>query len=346
MKKWPISLIILPFLTLPVRAMDYTAPTPPEDALELMPPSVSNFGADLMKVLMNGASDLQPWLTACIGLCVGVIATVMLVSLVKQIPGKGNSVAEFVGLLAISALLLENTQSMIALASKTVAELSQYGKLLLPVMAMAMASQGQVTSSAGLYAGTALFNALLSDGIAKLLVPLIYIFLVLAVAAGATGQPMLMSLKNMTQSLVTWCLKTLLTVFTAYITITGAVSGSTDAVTMKATRLTISGMIPVVGSILADASEAVIVGAGVMKNAAGLYGMIALIAILVSPFFRMGVLYLLLKLTAALCGIFEVKPLNELIKSFATAMGLLLAMAGAVCVMLLISTACFMKGVS
>lgn len=346
MKRWAIFLLTIPFLAVPVRATEYTAPVPPEDALELMPPSVSNFGADLMKVLLAGISDLQPWFSACATLCVGVFAAVMLVSLVSQLPGKKNSVVTLVGILVTSGLLLQNTHSMITLARDTVTELSQYGKLLLPVMAMAMASQGQVTSSAGLYAGTAVFNALLSQGIVKLLIPMVYMFLVLAVAAAATQQQMLENLKDMAQGLVTWCLKILLSVFTAYMTVTGVVSGSTDAVTMKATRLTISGMIPVVGSILADASEAVIVGAGVMKNAAGLYGMIALVAILVTPFFRMGVLYLLLKLTAALCGIFEGKALIQVVRSFASAMGLLLAMAGAVCMMLLISTACFMKGVS
>ncbi|MBE6974610.1 MAG: hypothetical protein E7436_03870 [Ruminococcaceae bacterium] len=107
-----------------------------------------------------------------------------------------------------------------------------------------------------------------------------------------------------------------------------------------------SGAVPVVGGILSDASEAVLVGAGVMKNAVGIYGTVALIALWIAPFLRIGIQYLLLKLTAALCAVVDSKAINDLVTSFSGAMGLLLAMTGSVCVLLLISMVCFMKGVS
>ena len=99
-----------------------------------------------------------------------------------------------------------------------------------------------------------------------------------------------------------------------------------------------------VGGSLSDASEAVILGAGVMKNAAGIYGLLVVIAIWITPFLQLGVQYLLLKLTAALCSVFGVKEASGLIDDFSTAMGLLLAMTGAVSFLMLISTICFMKG--
>ena len=70
-----------------------------------------------------------------------------------------------------------------------------------------------------------------------------------------------------------------------------------------------------------------------------------LLAVFLSPFLKIGVHYLILKLTAAVCGIFGEKGLTELIGDFSTAMGLLLAMTGSECLLLLISTVCFLKGV-
>ena len=134
-------------------------------------------------------------------------------------------------------------------------------------------------------------------------------------------------------------------IFTGYITITGVVSGSADQAALKAAKLTISGAVPVVGGILSDASEAVLVSAGVVKNAVGVYGLLAIAAIAMGPFLRIGVQYLLLKMTAAVCGVFGNKRTTELVGDFASAMGLLLAMTGAVCLILLISMVCFMKGV-
>ena len=115
---------------------------------------------------------------------------------------------------------------------------------------------------------------------------------------------------------------------------------------MKAAKLSISGMVPVVGGILSDASEAVIVGAGVMKSGIGIYGMVTFCAILVTPFLTIGVQYLMLKMTSALCSGFDLKKPSQLIENFSSAMGLLLGITGAVSILLMISTVCFMKGAS
>jgi len=144
---------------------------------------------------------------------------------------------------------------------------------------------------------------------------------------------------------MTWCLKTILYVFTGYIGITGVISGTTDAATLKVAKMTISGAVPVVGGILSDASEAVLVSAGLVKNAAGIYGMLAVAAVWIRPFVKIGAHYLLLKGTAGFCGIFGSKKTTDLISDFSSAMGLLLGMTGSVCLMLVISTACYMKGV-
>jgi stage III sporulation protein AE len=127
-------------------------------------------------------------------------------------------------------------------------------------------------------------------------------------------------------------------------TITGVVSGTADASALKATKLTISGMVPVVGNILADASDAVLTSAAVLKSAAGVYGLIAFAAIWIAPFLRLGLQYLLLKATGALCCSFGGKRIGNLVSDFSAAMGLLLAMTGTMCMLLLISCICMMKG--
>lgn len=345
MRKLIFFACVLALLILPVSAMDYTAPEAPEDAQELMPVESESFGKDLWKVIISAVSKLQPEIAQAAKICLSLVAVVMLVSLLRTLPGNSAHIVEFVGTLAIAGLLLQRTNSMIHLAAETVTELSEYGKLLLPVMTAAMAAQGGTTASAALYAGTAAFDALLSRGIAKLLIPMVYMFLALAAANSATGEEMLKKLRDFIKWLVTWCLKMILYIFTGYMGITGVVSGTADAATVKAAKLTMSGMIPVVGGILSDASEAVIVSAGVMKSAVGVYGMVAVAAIWISPFLKIGVQYLLLKLTAALCEVFGIKRITDLIQAFSTAMGLLLGMTGAVCILLLISTVCFMKGV-
>ena len=140
-------------------------------------------------------------------------------------------------------------------------------------------------------------------------------------------------------------MKIVLYVFTGYLGITGVVSGAADAAAIKATKITISGAVPLVGGILSDASETILVTAGAMKSAVGVYGMLAFIAVWISPFLRIGIQYLLLKATCGICDVFGNKSANSLIRDFTTGMGVLLAATGTVCLLLLISTFCMMKGI-
>lgn len=340
-----ITLFLILFLAVPVSAEEITTPEVPQSGAELMPRRAESFGEGLLEILQDAMGSIRPDLAEACGVCLSILVVVILISILQNFPGSSEKITDFVGAVGISSVLLQSTNSLVNLGTETITELSEYGKLLLPVMTSAMAAQGGVTGSAALYAGTAIFDSVLCSLITKLLVPMIYIFLALAVANSSVGEDLLKKMAAFVKWLMTWCLKTVLYVFTGYIGITGVVSGTTDAAALKAAKLTISGVVPVVGGILADASEAVLVSAGVVKNSAGIYGIFAILAVFIGPFLRIGSHYLLLKVTAAVFGVFGSKRCTELISDFSAAMGLLLAMAGSVCLLLLISTVCFLKGV-
>ena len=345
MTKFMLTLLLIFSLATPASALEITAPEVPKSGEEYMPEKTDSFGDGFFELLQSVLLHLHPDLAEASQVCLSVAAAVMIVSVLRTFSGGIKMAADMEGTTAIAAVLLLNTNSMIRLGAETVAELSEYGKLLYPVMAAAMAAQGGVTASAALYTGTAIFDAVLSSLISNLMVPMVYLFLALAAANSAAGEDLLKKMRDLLKNAMSWCLKTVLTVFTTYMSITGVVSGTTDAAALKATKVTISSVVPVVGGILSDASEAVLVSAGALKNTAGIYGILAVLAVFLEPFLRIGSHYLILKATAAVCGIFGSKEMTGLIEDFSTAMGLLLAMTGSVCLLLLISTVCFMKGV-
>lgn len=345
MRKILIALLLTALFVMPVSAAEITAPTVPDSGKIYMPRDTDNLLEGILEILRTALLNLRPDLREASKTCLGVIAAVMIVSVVRTLPGTTQKVCDLSGTVAVAGILLSSANTMVNLASQTIQEISEYGKLLLPVMTTAMAAQGCVTSSTALYTVTAIFDTVLSAAISNILTPMIYIFLALAAANSAVGEEMLKKIRDMVKGFLTWVLKTLLYIFTGFIGITGVVSGSTDAAALKAAKLTISGVVPVVGGILSDASEAVLVGAGTVKNAAGLYGLFAILALWIGPFIKIGSHYLLLKATGAVCAVFGGKQTTDLIGDFSSAMGLLLGMTGAVCLMLMISTVCFMKGV-
>lgn len=345
MKHVILAIMLIYALAMPVSATELTAPEVPEAGAELMPEKAETFGEGLLQILQDVLPLVRPDLAEACRISLAVIAAVMMVSILQSFSGTVKTIAELAGAVTIATVLLLNANSLIRLGAETVVEMSEYDKLLLPVMTAAMAAQGGITTSTALYTGTAVFNAFLTGLISKLLVPMVYLFLALAAANSAVGEEMLKNMRDFLKGTMSWCLKTILTVFTTYMGITGVVSGTTDAATLKATKVTISSVVPMVGGILSDASEAVLVSAGLAKNAAGIYGILAILAIFVEPFLKIGIHYLLLKLTASICSVFGSKRMSDLIGDFSTAMGLLLAMTGSICLMLLISTVCFLKGV-
>lgn len=345
MKKALIIVMLLTLLTSPVYALEITAPTVPKYAEKFMPSDQKNFGEGLLEVVRDVLLHLRPDLKEAASVCFRIAIIAISASLLNSFPDAPEKTINLVGSIGIAFSLLGPTDSLINLASATIVEISEYGKLLLPVMTATMAGQGSINTSAALYAGTALFDALLTSIIGKVLVPLVYLFILLTVASSAVGEEILKKICGSVKSGIVWSLKTILYIYTGYMGITGVISGTTDASALKAAKLTISSAVPVVGGILSDASEAVLVSAGLVKNAAGIYGLFAILAMWLGPFLQIGSHYLLLKATGAACAPFATKSITDLIGGFSAALGLLLAMTGAICLILFISLACFLKGV-
>ena len=345
MKKCLLILMLLMFLVYPVSAMEFTAPVVPESAEQYMPNSQETFAQGLWYIMKNAISALRPEIGKAFGVCLSLIVTVLLISILSNFSERESGSIRLTGAVMIGVLLLQPVNTLIQLGANTVTELSNYGKLLLPVMTAAVAAQGGTTSSAALYTGTVFFDSLLTSIISRVIVPAIYIYLCLSVTNSAVDQDMLKKVKDSVKWGMTWCLKTILYIFTGYLTITRVVSGVVDASALKAAKLTISGVVPVVGGILSDATETILLSASVMKSTAGIYGIFAVLAVCVSPFLQIGLQYLLLKLSCGVCNIFGYKPAVALLGDFTGAMGLVLAMTGTVCILLLVSLVCFMKGI-
>ena len=346
MRQMMILAAVLIALSIPVQGMEFTAPPAPSQVAQAVPEKADSFGEGLWNVLTYAMQRWNPSLHEAMGVCLRTAAMVLLCGIVRQIaPSMSGRTMELAETVGVSMALLEPSASLIQLGVQTVQELSEYGKLLFPVMTGALAAQGGITSSTALYTGTALFDSLISTGICKLIVPMIYLYLALSIANAALQIDLLGSMKAFLRWAMVWSLKLGLYLFTGYMAVTGVVSGSTDTAALKAAKITISGAVPVIGGILSDASEAVLVGAGVMRSAAGVNGVLTILALFAGPFIRLGVQYLLLKGLGALCGSLSPNASAKLVGDFSGVMGILLAMVSTQSVLLLISTVCFMKGV-
>ena len=119
-------------------------------------------------------------------------------------------------------------------------------------------------------------------------------------------------------------------------------SNDSISAAVKAAKLTISSTVPVVGSMIADASETLLVSAGLIRSGVGIFGMLGVLAVSIGPFLETGLGYLTMKCTAALSASVGEKQLSSLISALAGAMGLITALTGVCTVLVLISCVAFM----
>lgn len=320
----------------------------PEEAEVLMPEISPSEQGDLWEsiktVFFNAIGNTGQSLKSGLRLCAVLLGITTLCAIVElSAVGKYAGVITVAGALGICAAIVGTMQTMVSLAVGTVQDISAYSACFMPVMASVAAMSGCVTASTALYAGTVLFVELLLQLISKLLVPAVFLYLAISTAEAALSSDMLSELREFIGWLISKSLRILLYLFLAYMSATSVISGAADAAALKATKAAVSGMIPVVGGIISDASETLLASASILKSSIGIFGMVAVVATCLLPFLRVGIQYLLLKVTAAISGTVGLQSHIKLLKHCADAMGYLLAMCGTSALLLLISSVCFMK---
>jgi stage III sporulation protein AE len=225
----------------------------------------------------------------------------------------------------------------VGLGATTIQQLSTFSKALLPTLAAATAAAGAVSTATFQQVTTVFFAELLLSLIEDLLLPLVYLYIGTLTAAGCLPGSRLQGIAEGLKKVITWILTTTLLIFTVYLSAARVISGAVDSTAVKVTKAAISGVVPVVGGIIADASETVLAGAGLLKNTIGVFGMLAILAVCAYPFLQLGIQYLLYKLTAFLAGAVGTPGLCKLIDGLGGAFGLVLGMTGACALLLLVS---------
>ena len=241
------------------------------------------------------------------------------------------------GVLAITLVAAGDFRRMMGLGVETMSQLEVFSKALLPTLSAAVAAGGGYITAGARQVATVFFTDLLISLIRQVLLPLLYACIAAAAADAVVPGHSLQKIGQGLRKCVAWALTALMLVFTGFLSVTGAATSAADALSTQLTRTAIATAVPVVGSIISDAAGTVLAGAGMLKGAIGVFGLLAVLAICLTPFITMAVQYLLYKLAAFLAGTVTQEPLADLIDALGSAFGLMLGMTGSCALALLIS---------
>ena len=243
-------------------------------------------------------------------------------------------------------LLAGNVDSLVSQTLETIYRLSDYSRTALPVTFTAAAAGGAVSSSAVRYAAACLAMDVMMSLSQKAVIPLVYDALALGLANILFPNPILSAMEALSK----WAAKTIMTwaalAFTAYLSLSSVVSTSVDAAAIKAMRSVVSGVLPVVGGMLSDASAAVLSAASVIRSCTGALGLIAVCAVCAGPLALLCVKRFLFKAVAAAAEAVQNPRLQKLFSCVGSAAGMLMGLLGCNAMMLFLSFTAAMKAVS
>ena len=250
------------------------------------------------------------------------------------------------GALAVTVAAVSDMNALLGLGSAAVERMTAFSTVLLPVVAGATAATGAIAGAAARQVAAAGFSALLMNLVQRVLVPLVYAYVAASVAWAAVGNPGLRQMAGWLKWVASTILVVVMMVFVGYLSMSGVVSGSVDAMSMKVAKFAISGAIPVVGGILSDASETILASAGILRSSVGVFGMVTILGICLIPVLQLLVHYLLYKLVAALAATMGQSRVCGLVEQIGGAFGLIMGMTGACALLLLVSLVSSVSAVS
>lgn len=341
--------VFLVVLTVPVRAADV-----PKELIKALPDqaepllreadssNAEGFAAGIGGILQYAGREVGTIFRQRIRGASSVLLVVVLCGAVDGFyqgagSAKVTSFLPMAGALSVTMLTVGGLDSLIGLGAKTIGDLSDFSRVLLPALAAASAASGSVSAAAVQQVTTVFFADLLMGLINGLLVPLVYLYVGALTAAACLPGNRLGAIAEALKKLITWMLMGFVLAFTVYLSMVRVIAGSADSAAVKVTKAAISGAVPVVGSILSEAAETVLAGAGMLKNTIGIFGMLAILASCAQPFLQLGVQYLLYKGAAFLAAAIGAPSLCKLIDGLGGAFGLVLGMTGSCALLLLIS---------
>ncbi|MDD6991078.1 MAG: hypothetical protein PUI48_04545 [Oscillospiraceae bacterium] len=239
-------------------------------------------------------------------------------------------------------LTVPSMETCIKNAAQTLKSGSEFMLCYVPVFAGISAAAGNAASSLS-YNAIVLLIAEISVNIASdMLMPVISVCMAMNIIDAVNPTFSLSSVTGLMKKMTTLLLGFGMTVFTGLLSIQSIVGASADTLGVKAAKFVVSNFVPVVGSAVADAYSTMRSGLGLLRGAAGAFGIIALCVTLLPPVLETLCLYLAMTAGEAAAEMFGVKELGTFFKGTASVLSLTAAVLACFGVMFVISTVILM----
>lgn len=212
----------------------------------------------------------------------------------------------------ISSIILLDVKNVLMMCSKAIDEIEIFSQVLMPTMVTALTFSGAPTVAVITQTSSMFVLSLVIGLIKNVFFPLVYLYIGIITVNSAVENDSLSKISGFIKWITTTSLRTIIMIFLTYMSLTGIVSGTVDGFAIKSAKFA-SSFIPVVGNIISDASETILVGASIIKNSIGIFGIFAIISICLIPFLQIIINLLMFKIFTVILSPISSKQVSKLL---------------------------------
>lgn len=273
-----------------------------------------------------------------------IIIHSILVTISENLGNKSVSqIAYFVEYMIIITLVLNNFGDIIGMVKEAIIDLVGFSNSLIPLLITLMLTTGSIVS-AGVIKPVLLFLInFIGNFIIDFILPLVMIGTTLGIISKISNEVRIDKLAKFLKSAGAWILGIIMTLFVTVLSLEGSITETVDGVTAKTAKAAVSTVIPVVGKILGDATDAVIGCAGILKNAVGLIGVLVIVGICIVPIIKLSLLSFTYYIASCICQPIADEKIINLLDSIGDTFKILLAIIFCISVMLIIGLTIVIK---
>lgn len=235
-----------------------------------------------------------------------------------------NTVQAAASLCLCSAVALPAVH-VIESAGSVIAHCSNLFLAYVPLTAVMTAASGKPLTSVSYQASMTAAGEGVSLIASKMVLPLMKVFLGVAVCAGISPELRLQGILSAIVKSAKWILGLSMTVFTAVLALRQTASSALDSVAGRTAKFALSSFVPVVGSALGEAYKSVQSGLGTLKSGLGIFVILALALTFLPLVFQSAGWSLCLLLGRAVAEAMGVDGCGRLLGALETVFSVLLA---------------------
>lgn len=258
----------------------------------------------------------------------------------RQMHGSGDSslagAVDYVCYIVEAGALLKIFSSQLSGAYSIIDMIARLTEQVAPVMVTLIVAVGGTSTAAALSPASVFAGTIITSVVRAAASALSSAAAVLAIAGNISERVKLSGMFKLIKSAGNWIMGAALTVFIGVMTVSGTLSSAKDGVSIRTAKYAVDNLFPVVGGEVADTLDTMVASAALIKNAAGVTGLILLAALCLSPVIELAMVTFMCRLGAALMEPLSCGPIGDLIDRFADVMRMLLVAVGTCCVIFVV----------